>query len=126
MNILKLDVKKEKTFEKEEMWLDLKIDEKKFLDNSSAAVFEELENSLDGNGEFLIFTCNCGVADCAGWKKVIVKHETGNVIWTFEYGSKYLFEFDFKSYRNEIEKVRIEINKNKIKLQPDFIMDPEP
>lgn len=127
MNILILDIKKENPFEKMEFWLDLKIDGKKFLDNSNAAVFDELENSLNGNGEFLIFTCNCGIADCAGWKKITVKHEIGKVIWSFKYGNEnFIFEFDFASYRNEIEKIRLEINQNKIKLQPDLIMDPEP
>lgn len=130
MNLLELDTKEEISSNKKEFWLNLKIDGEEFLkridSNLNAAIFEELENSLIGDNNYLIFTCSCGVADCGGWNKINVKHENQKIIWKFDYNDqKYFFEFNTLFYKDEIERMRFEINKNKLTLQPEFIMDPE-
>jgi len=130
MNILELDTKVELNGTEKEFWLNLKIDGEEFLkridSDLNAAIFDELENSLNGDNHYLIFTCACGIADCGGWEKTHVKHLMGKTIWTFEYcDEKYNFEFDSQFYKGEIERMRFELNKNKLKLKPDFIMDPE-
>ncbi|RXR22625.1 hypothetical protein [Flavobacterium stagni] len=130
MNSLELDIKEELNGNEIEFWLNLKIDGEEFLKridkDLNAAIFEELENSLKGDNEYLIFTCECGVADCGGWKKTKVKHLEGKTTWIFDYNDvKYNFEFDAQLYKNEIDRMRIELNKSKLKLKPEFILDPE-
>ena len=120
MNILELDIKEEFNGEEKEFWLNLKIDGEEFLkriDNDlNAAVFEELENSLKGDEDYLIFTCSCGIADCGGWEKVNVKHQDGKTIWFFEYKNvKYSFEFDTQFYQGEITRMKFEMNLSKFK-----------
>lgn len=130
MNRLDLDIKEVLNGTQKELWLNLKIDGEEFLKKMdrdlNAAVFEELEDSINGNDDYLIFTCACGIADCGGWKKVEVRHEIGKTIWTFEYDDeKFNFEFETEFYRGEIERMRFELNKSKLKLEPHFIVDPE-
>lgn len=125
MNILGLNIQEVISLGKRKYWLILKIDGKPFLDKSNTTVFNELENSLNKNGDFLIFTCSCGIADCGGWEKVKVDHIDEKVIWTFKHNFDFTFEFDLISYKSEIEKVRSEIVKNKIVLEPEFVLYPE-
>ena len=130
MNLLELGIKEELNGNEKEFWLNLKIDGEEFLkridSDLNAAIFEELENSLNGDNEYLIFTCACGIADCGGWKKTYVKHLLEKTTWTFEYNDvKYNFEFDPQFYKGEIERMRFELNKSKLKLKPEFIIDPE-
>lgn len=50
----------------------------------------------------------------------------GKLCWTFEYSDeKYYFEFDSQFYKREIERMRFKLDKTKLKLQPDYIIDPE-
>lgn len=130
MNILELDIKEEFNGEEKEFWLNLKIDGEEFLkriDNDlNAAVFEELENSIKGDEDYLIFTCSCGIADCGGWEKVNVRHHDGKTIWFFEYKNvKYSFEFDTQFYQGEIARMKFEMNLSKFKFKPEFIIFPE-
>lgn len=130
MNILELDIKEEFYGNEKEFRLNLKIDGKEFLkcidSDLNAAIFEELEDSLNEDNDYLIFTCSCGVADCGGWEKIQVKHVMGKTIWTFEYSDeKYYFEFDSQFYKREIERMRFKLDKTKLKLQPEYIIDPE-
>lgn len=130
MNTIELQIKETFKLESNEFRLFLKLDKKPFFtineEDINAIVFEELENSLKGDGSYLIFTCYCGVADCGGWKKVIVRHNLNTISWLFNYNTKdYFYEFDSKSYQNEIENVRLELDNLKIKLEPQCIFDPE-
>lgn len=39
--------------------------------------------SLKFDGEYFIFSCNCGIPECSGWKKGInVRHNENNIIWS--------------------------------------------
>ena len=39
--------------------------------------------SLKSDGEYFIFSCNCGIPECSGWKKgITVKHNGNNIIWS--------------------------------------------
>ncbi len=126
MNVLELDIKNIEN----EYWLELSIDSTEFLKNidpeSNAVSFEELVNSLNGNGEYLIFTCSCGVADCGGWQEVKVSHHDQKIKWEFEYAQQhYMFEFVNSFYKGEIERMRFEIDRKGIQLEPKFIIKPE-
>jgi hypothetical protein len=130
MNSIELDIKEKFEINERELWLNVKIDGEEFLrridNNLNAAIFEEIENSLTGNGEYLIFTCSCGVADCGGWKKVKIVHLQSKITWTFDYDDfQYYFEFDTQNYNSEIVKMRLKITENQLRFQPEFIMDPE-
>ncbi len=96
------------------------------IDNSNSAVFYNLADSLQDTGDYLIFTCVCGVADCGGWDKVHVVHANNKVKWTFNFNSKqYVFTFPIDNYKDEIYKIQQRIDLEKIILQPQFATDPE-
>lgn len=95
-------------------------------DNSNAAVFYTLVNSSKETGDYLIFTCVCGVADCSGWDKVQVVHNDRKVTWTFSFDNKqHIFTFAIDNYKDEISKIQQQIDAKKIILQPQFTTDPE-
>jgi len=126
MNTIELDIKKDGG----EYCLKLIIDSNEFLNNIdvdlNAIVLDELNESLKGDGAYLIFTCSCGVADCGGWDKVQVKYEEDSVKWKFAYNErKYEFEFEHMFYKGEIERILFEVEKRKIKLSPQYITHPE-
>jgi len=127
MNILTLDI--EQSEKENEHWLKVLIDGVDFRqiiqDNLSAAFFDELKASFEKPGHYLIFTCNCGVADCAGWNKVIVEHSADEISWNIDYNGNYNFKFQKENYKAEIGNVRWLMAVKKIKLQPEFIVDPE-
>jgi len=128
MNILSLDIGKES--ETNENTLLLYIDNIEFrriiLDNSSAAVFYDLEKSTEGTGDYLLFTCTCGVADCGGWNKVQVLHRDKIVTWTFAYNNKqHVFSFNMDDYVGEIYKMKKRIEQERLILSPEFVTDPE-
>ena len=107
----------------------LSIDGKLFrtvADNGGAVFFDELRKSALSPGDYLIFTCLCGVADCGGWQKVTVAHQRDVLSWAFEYADKkYKFQFDRYDYRMEIEKIKQQVAAGNIKLNPAWIVDPE-
>lgn len=74
-------------------------------------VFEELEKSTGENGEFLIFTCACGIADDGGWGMTSVRDEESKVKWIVRRGDdekEYLF--DKQNYLNSINQLKTEFN----------------
>lgn len=126
MNLLQLDIKQDE----QDYYLKLLIDDKEFLeaidDELNVAIFTELERSSYGNGEYLMFNCSCGVADCGGWDKIKVSHNDGIVSWNFEYDDKnYDIKFDLNFYRGEIERFKFELDRRKLILQPEHIIEPE-
>ena len=128
MNKITLDVGTEEG--SDDLTLLLFIDGTEFrriiLDNSNAAVFYNLADSLQGTGAYLIFTCVCGVADCGGWDKVHVVHNDNNVTWTFSFnGKQHVFRFFIDNYKDEIFKMQQRLDSEKIILQPQFATDPE-
>lgn len=96
------------------------------LDNSNAAFFPNLADSANESGDYLILTCECGIADCGGWDKVHVVHKDNVISWTFSFNNKqFEFQFDKANYDTEIQKMQTRIDTEKIILQPQFATDPE-
>lgn len=130
INAIELNIEESIKIERKGFWLFLKIDKDSFFnleeEKPNTIVFEELEKSLRGNGEYLIFTCSCGIADCGGWDKLKVEHKTDIISWSFNFNDKeYYYEFSSELYQKEIKKIREEIDNFNIKLEPQFIIDPE-
>jgi hypothetical protein len=123
MNKLTLDIGRT---DENELTLLLYIDDTEFrriiLDNSNAAFFPNLADSLKGSGDYLILTCECGVADCGGWDKVHVIHD-GNTI-SFN-DKEFNFKFDKNNYADEVQKMQTRIDAGDLVLQPQFATDPE-
>lgn len=130
MNLLELAIKEDAELSGNDFLLDLKIDGEEFLARidikDNVASLDELESSISGTGEYLIFTCSCGIADCGGRQKVLVTHDKEEVVWEFEYDDEYyVFEFDAQFYVGEIQRMLFEVNQQKITLYPKHIMYPE-
>ena len=44
---------------------------------------EALQESMEREGDYFIFTCNCGIPECSGWYKPIeVRHQGDLIVWT--------------------------------------------
>ena len=128
MNKLTLDIGQ--TSDTNEPTLLLYIDGTEFrriiLDNSNAAFFPNLADSAVESGDYLILTCECGVADCGGWDKINVVHNDNKVTWSFNFNDKqHVFTFSVDNYKDEIAKMQQRIDKEKIILQPQFAIDSE-
>lgn len=123
MNELTLDITDAN--DTHEATLLLYIDSKVFLgtvtNHGSAAFFPGLADSAKESGSYLIFTCECGVAGCAGWDKVQVTHTGDTISWTGSYNkAAFSFVFDKHSYVTEVQKMQTRIDTEKIILQPEF------
>lgn len=94
----------------------------------SLLVFEELEKSMKGSGEFLIFTSVSGIADSGGWQYIEVKHNNSSVLWNFQRDNEnFIFTFDKTLYIQEISKIKMELSKldKTITLEPSYVIFPE-
>ncbi|MBO1884382.1 hypothetical protein J4N46_08090 [Capnocytophaga sp. Marseille-Q4570] len=81
----------------------------------------ELCKSSLQTGEYLLFTCACGVADDGGWSKIKVTHSEAIVQWDFLRGKPYCFKFSKENYLKEIQI----INKKSYTFIPKEIIFPE-
>lgn len=98
------------------------IDVRSFNDfDDVSVVFSELYASTLNSGNFLIFTCACGIADDGGWDYVNVTHKENIIKWSFFRERNYFFEFSKESYIKEINKIKA---KNTI-LIPEQVIFPE-
>lgn len=92
-------------------------------------VFEELANTLNGDGNYLIFTCACGVADDGGWNTVEVSHQGGLVGWVIRRGDCILeYHFDGTQYSDTIHKLTFEVHrlqKEGVRFEPENPVFPE-
>jgi hypothetical protein len=128
MNELKLDIGQESktTDQTLHLFIDGTEIRRIIFDNGSAAFFPELAESAKKSGNYLILTCWCGVADCAGWDKVNVVHKDNLISWAFSYnGHTFEFFFDNINYTNEIQKIQERIESENILLHPGMVVDPE-
>jgi hypothetical protein len=113
-------------------FISLSIDNLKIVPNGlfseSLIYWSELFLSVRGSGQFLIFTCACGVADDGGWDRIYVQHKEEYVKWSFFYDEhQYNFTFQKEQYFLEIERIRnklAEIN-NRVKLEPKNVIFPK-
>jgi hypothetical protein len=88
----------------------------------------ELKNSLNGSGKYLIFTNASGIADDGGWTGVNVEYDGSLVHWGFFAEDKKInLTFDRDGYRSAIETVINKIDKlpNGIDLEPSQVFFPE-
>ena len=92
-------------------------------------VFDELENSIEGGGDFLVFTCACGVADDGGWGMTSVQHKEDRVEWIVRRGvDEKKYSFEKQRYQNSIEQLKREAEhhqKKGLKLEPVNPIPPE-
>ncbi|MFT5819106.1 MAG: hypothetical protein ACI8ZM_000328 [Crocinitomix sp.] len=127
MNSFELAIKDDGHPGKSEYYLNLKIDGEEFLkkidEDFNVVFFGALKKSVEQSGQYLIFTCSCGIADCGGWDYVKVIHQTGKITWDFSYGQEFHFEFPIDHYRGEI--ARIEIENRELTLEPLNVIEPE-
>ena len=131
MNLLELAVEEDKD-EQNHMFILMKIDGNDFLSilgkDLNSVFFTELLASSKKPGDYLIFTCSCGIADCGGWERVNVIHNENSIKWNFNYNEiDYQFEFETLYYKGEIERIEFELKKlaENVVLDPKHVMYPE-
>lgn len=91
----------------------------------SLLYFDELQKSQTISGNYLIFTCACGIAEDAGWTGVIVTHKTKTIEWEIEVGCKfYRYVFNKDNYCNEVAALRNSINASSLPLEPKNVIFP--
>jgi len=96
--------------------------------SSSVLVFDELNKSKISNGQYLIFTCTCGVADDAGWDLINVEKLNDVIIWKFERDNEnIIYIFSYSEYCDKINLIMENIKKlgNSIILEPNIVVFPE-
>ena len=104
-------------------FIKLLIDDKDIFKDFPTAVivFEELKDSMIKSGEYLIFTCICGIANDLNVSLVKVTHKKHTIEWKFSLRENiYKFEFKRVEYLEEIKNLRSEIKK----LPPNIILEP--
>lgn len=71
---------------------------------------EILFKSLKNEGDFFIFSCNCGVPECVGWTKGInVTHQTYNTIWT-DMDNEKKWTFDKAKMESDIQDLKKKVH----------------
>lgn len=102
------------------------IDSNKGFEDS-LIYFDELEKSFEKSGNYLIFTCACGIADDGGWEGVFVKVSGSKITWTIEVGDSVLnFSFDKEQYVSEVLSVKKHLESNDaLTLEPSSVTFPE-
>lgn len=95
------------------IWMqgDLKISfngEKPYSDSDIVDV-EAFLKSLEQDGEYAIFSCNCGIPACSGWVKGIqVLHSEETIVWTNLNNGK-TWCFDKQKVKGDLVEVRKEV-----------------
>ena len=102
-----------------------------FIDDEDIATYPDFENILIvptelyksslQSGEYLLFTCACGVADDGGWATIKVTHSEAIVQWDFLRDKPYCFKFSKENYLKEVQV----INKEDYTFIPKEIIFPE-
>jgi hypothetical protein len=65
--------------------------------------------SLETDGEYFIFSCNCGIPECNGWTKGInVEHREQTILWTNE-NTKEVWIFDKSTIEKDLVAIRKEV-----------------
>jgi hypothetical protein len=88
--------------------------------------FDELEASTKGSGNYLIFTCGCGIAEDGGWEGVSVTIDDDEVRWLLEVGD-HVFKYTFSKsdYLKEVESIRSYLGKCDQTLEPTTVVFPD-
>ena len=90
------------------LWTEVLVDDELLLDFEGlwlAVDLRQLALSLQGDGEFFVLTCTCGVPGCAGLERgVQVIHDNENVQWVVrEPGPTRTLLFDGADYATAIK-----------------------
>jgi len=92
---------------KNNTFIELDIDHQSYLIDKAfeegTVYWPELKASSLSSGEYLIFTCACGIADDSGWNLITVTHSKSEVIWNFNRNGKQQFCFDKANYQSQIK-----------------------
>jgi hypothetical protein len=58
---------------------------KPYSEMSDIIDIDALLKSLETDGEYYIFSCNCGIPKCSGWiNGISVEHKEQTIVWTNE------------------------------------------
>lgn len=88
--------------------------------------FDELEKSVGASGNYLIFTCVCGMAEDGGWDGVKVVLSEGVVTWELEVGGRVLlFSFNRDEYVSEIRSARAMLDTTALPVEPQKVGFPK-
>jgi len=96
------------TYVDRSLWTEILVDDELLLDFEGlwlAVDLGQLALSLQGDGEFFILTCTCGVPGCAGLESgVQVTHDHKNVHWVVrEPGPTRALVFDGEAYAQAVQ-----------------------
>ncbi|MCP3926223.1 MAG: hypothetical protein GY714_26965 [Desulfobacterales bacterium] len=135
MNKITINQKEIKFYEEEgivfsnKIFIEIQIDELHFKEMNAfeggAIYFHELKKSAKKTGEYLIFTCICGIADDAGWDKINVVHSKNEIYWEFERNGSQKFKFDRIEYIEQVIKCEKLLNLSKFYLAIENVVFPE-
>lgn len=93
--------------------------------SNSLIYFEEMKNSRNGSGNYLIFTCACGIAEDGGWEGVVVNRFNRIVEWSISVGvNVYSYLFDEIQYDSEIIKIENSLRGISLPLEPVNVIFP--
>nr|WP_321227707.1 hypothetical protein [uncultured Psychroserpens sp.] len=90
--------------------MEIRINGEKPYSDSDIVDVDVFLESLKSNGEYYLFSCNCGVPQCSGWiKGVHVEHQENTIVWTNLNTNKKWFiektkiEKDLSIFRKEVQ-----------------------
>lgn len=106
------------------------VDEEDLLESvdfdGALICFDELTHSMLGRGNYLIFTCACGIAEDGGWEGVAVEMTETTVSWHVEAATRALdYCFDRTGYASAIEAVAKRLAINALPLEPRGVVFPD-
>ncbi|UOD30670.1 hypothetical protein INH39_02665 [Massilia violaceinigra] len=106
------------------------VDEEDLLEavdfDGALVCFDELKQSMSGSGNYLIFTCACGIAEDGGWEGVAVEMTETTVSWHLEAGSRALnYCFDLTGYVASLEALGRTLATNALPLEPGQVVFPD-
>ncbi|KZZ46995.1 hypothetical protein A3759_18480 [Thalassolituus sp. HI0120] len=114
---------------KNNTFIELDVDHQPYLIyeafEEGTVYWPELKASCLCSGEYLIFTCACGIADDAGWNLITVTHSESEVIWDFYRNGKQRFCFDKANYQSQINECERQMNLIQFPLAVEHAVFPE-
>jgi hypothetical protein len=93
--------------------------------DKGVVVWDELKRTKNDSGDFLIFTCACGVADDGGFDLVTVDRGQEIVRWFFNDDTKIVWEFTKVDYDLKLSKLNSQIERHTVNLEPRNVIFPD-
>ena len=114
---------------KNNTFIELDIDHQSYLNDKAfeegTIYWPELKASALSSGDYLIFTCACGIADDASWDLIKVTHSESEVTWVFNRNGKQRFCFDKAIYQSQIKACEGRMNLTEHPLAVEQAVFPE-